>query len=119
MAQVYSALLLSGSTNGKPIAIAATSSPGTLLHTAVSGTTAMDEVYCYFANNSDDIVTLTVQWGSTTAVTGSIFEQYAIPPRSLPLPLVCGQRLQNGGEVRAYASAANVITCTGGVNRIT
>ena len=29
---------LSGSTDGKPIAVAATATPGTLIHTAVTGT---------------------------------------------------------------------------------
>ncbi len=37
----YSKVLLSGSTNGKQIKVAATATPGTTIHTAVTGTTSI------------------------------------------------------------------------------
>jgi hypothetical protein len=43
----FSRQLLSGSTNGREIPVAATATPGTLLHTGVTGTTAFDEVYLW------------------------------------------------------------------------
>ena len=35
----------SGSTNGRPVLVVATATLGTTLHTAVTGTTDMDEIY--------------------------------------------------------------------------
>lgn len=118
MVQTYEARLLSGSSNGDPIAIAATATPGTTIHTAVSGTTSMDEVYAFFSNNSDDYVTVTIEWGSTTATTGALVSAYTLPPRSLPIPIGTGQRTQNGNVIAAFASVTNVVVCTGWVNRI-
>ena len=46
----YSRILLSGSTSGKPIPVAATSTPGTAVHTAVSGSTGFDELYLWASN---------------------------------------------------------------------
>ena len=43
----YTKRLLSGSTNGRPIKVAATATPGTTIHTAVTGTTDFDEVWIY------------------------------------------------------------------------
>ena len=45
---------LSGSTDGKPILIAATSTPGTAIHTAVAGTTAgtYDEIWLWVHNTN-------------------------------------------------------------------
>ena len=59
----YSRVLLSGSTNGKPIPVAATATPGTTIHTAVSGTSSFDEVYAWASNVTGSAATLTIEWG--------------------------------------------------------
>ena len=65
---VYSRALLSGSTNGAPIPVAATATPGTLLHTAVTGSGASDEVYLWASNVTAAAATLTVELARATPV---------------------------------------------------
>jgi hypothetical protein len=115
MALTFQPIQLSGSTNGRPIPIAATASPGTLLHTA--NATALDEVYLYAANTTSAAVMLTVQFGGTT--TGDNLVVTSIPANSGPVQLAFGQRLTGGVEVRAFAATANAINMTGVINRIT
>lgn len=59
---------LSGSTDGKPIIIAATATAGTLIHTAVAGTTdgTYDEIRLWASNVSAAAVNLTIEWGDAT-----------------------------------------------------
>lgn len=114
----YSRVLLSGSTDGLPISVVATSSPGTTIHTAVAGTGAYDEVYLWAANTSSSAVALSVQWGSTSDPAGMICKGVSIPANSPPIPLVPGITLNNGSVVRAFAGTTAVINITGQVNRI-
>ena len=67
----YSKELLSGSTNGKGILVAATATAGTLIHTAVSGSTDLDEIWLYAVNSSDADVKLTLEWGEATDPNGN------------------------------------------------
>lgn len=113
----YSKVKLSGSTNGKPIKIVATSTPGTTIHTAVAGSSDWDEIWLYAFNSSDDVATLTLEWGGTSAPDQNIV--VALPPKSGLIPVVPGLLLQNSLAVAAFASVANVITINGFVNRIT
>lgn len=115
MATTFQAVPLSGSTNGRPIPIAATATPGTLLHTAHAS--ALDEVYLYAANITAAAVTLTIQFGGVT--TGDNLVVTSISANSGPVQLAFGQRLTGGVEVRAFAATANAINMTGVVNRIT
>lgn len=112
----FSKKLLSGGTNGKNIKVAATSSPGTTIHTAVSGTTNLDEIWLWAINTSTSAVKLTLQWGGTTATDDDI--ELTIPGEAGPVPIVEGWLLQNGLLVRAYAGTTNVITINGYVNQI-
>ncbi len=105
--------LLSGSTNGQPIAVAATASPGTTIHTAVTGTTNLDEIWLW-ANNIDTVDrTLTLQWGATGRLRSFVL---AANVETLVAP---GWLLQNGLLVQAYATSANKIEIIGHVHRIT
>lgn len=106
---------LSASSNGRPIKVAATASPGTLLHT-VSGT--VEEIYIWVSNSSASPVTLTIEFGGTTNPDDHIVHAISIPGNSIPYPIVTGQSLASG-SVRAFASSANLLVCTGHVNRIT
>lgn len=113
----YSKRLLSGSTQGKQIKIAATATAGTLLHTAVAGTSDLDEVWLYAVNSSATVVKLTIEWGEATAPDGHI-KQTIAAENGLVL-LVPGLLLQNGLEIRAFASTADVVLVSGFVNRVT
>ena len=112
----YSKVLLSGSTNGKQIKVAATATAGTLLHTAVAGTSSLDEVWLYAVNSSASSVKLTIEWGEATAPDGNI--EITIPAESGYTLVVPGLLLQNGLTIRAFAGTANVILINGYVNRI-
>jgi hypothetical protein len=113
----FSKQLLSGSTNGRAIKVAATATAGTLIHTAVSGTSAEDEIWLYAHNTSATSVKLTLEWGGTTAPDDHI--EVNIGAEGAGLILVApGILLQNGLVVRAFAGTANVLNIFGYVNRI-
>ena len=114
----YSRQLLSGSTNGKPIPVAATATPGTTLHAAVAGTTGYDEVYAWASNVTNASATLTIEWGGTTDPGNHMVKAISIPANSPPIPIITGQVLNNGMTVGAFSGAASAINITGYVNRI-
>lgn len=116
---VYSRVLLSGSTSGLPIPVAATATPGTLLHTAVAGSTSFDEVYLWASNITALAATLTIEWGSVTDPGGLIVKGYILAANSLPTPIVVGQVVNGSVVVRAFSGTASAINITGYVNRIT
>lgn len=112
----YSKELLSGSTNGKGILVAATATAGTLIHTAVSGTTDLDELWIYAVNSDSSDVALTLEWGEATAPDGNI--EQTVPAESGLMLLVPGLLLQNGLTLNAFAGTTNVIIIHGYVNRV-
>lgn len=114
----YSRQLLSGSSNGRPIAVAATATPGTLLHTALASTTGFDEVYLWVSNVDTAAHQITIEWGNAGTVGDHLVDTLTIPANSPPIPIATGQVLQNGLPVRAFADAANKLNVTGFVNRI-
>jgi uncharacterized membrane protein len=112
-----SKLLLSGSTNGKNIKVAAIATPGTLIHTAVSGTTNKDEIIIYASNSSGLDVDLTIEWGEATNPDGHVFTRIrSYSGFTLIIPSLL---LQNSLEVRAFASEANLVNINGTVIRET
>ena len=113
----FTKTLLSGSTNGKAIKVVATATAGTTIHTAVSGTASLDEVWLYAHNSSAGVVKLTLEWGEATAPDGNI--EINIGAEGTGLVLVSpGILLQNSLVIKAFADTANVVTLTGYVNRI-
>ena len=68
----YSKELLSGSTQGKGILVAATATAGTTIHTAVAGTTDIDEIWLYGVNTHSADLKLTLEWGEATEPNGNI-----------------------------------------------
>lgn len=103
--------LLSGGTNGKSIKVAATSSPGTTIHTTPAGTTTLDEIWLWANNTSTSSVKLTIQFGGTTSPDDDI--ELTIPGEAGPVPVIEGWLLQNGLIVKAFAGTTNVITING------
>lgn len=112
----YTKLALSGSTNGQPILIGATASPGTTLHTATTSTTNFDEIWLWATNSSGSAVNLTIQWGGTTAPNNSI--TLSMAAASGLYLIVPGLVLNNSLLCRAFAGTTNVLTISGFVNRI-
>jgi hypothetical protein len=113
----YSKVLLSGSTNGKQIKVVETATAGTTIHTAVSGTSSLDEIWLYAINSSASNVKLTIEWGEANAPDGNI--EVTIPAEDGYMLVVPGLLLQNSLVVKAFAGTANVILINGYVNRIT
>lgn len=111
----YTKEILSGSTDGAPVKVAATATAGTLIHTASA--TAKDEVYLWAVNTDTVARKLTIEWGGTTAPDNLI--EVTIQPESGLVPIVPGLPLANSKIVRAFAAAANVVNIVGYVNRIT
>tara|TARA_Y100000004_G_scaffold172203_1_gene208822 strand:+ start:1254 stop:1610 length:357 start_codon:yes stop_codon:yes gene_type:complete len=109
---------LSGAADGLAVKVAATSSTGTTIHTAVSGTTAgsFSEVFLWATNTSTAAVQLTIEWGTTTAADGNII--VTVPPKEGLMAVVPGLILHNSKVVTAFAAQADVILLVGYANEI-
>lgn len=113
---------LSGSTDGKQINITTTATAGTLIHTAITGTTDYDEIYIYANNISTTDQKITIEWGGVTTADQKIVN---IPNQSGDVLIVDGLPLQNGQVVRIFSGTtatpgvSAVINVSGFVNRIT
>lgn len=115
----YSVQLLSGTpASGRVIPVAATATPGTLLHTCVSGSTAWDEVYLWVSNVTATAATLTIEWGGVTDPGDHMVKQLSIPANSPPIPVVTGVRMNGGLVIRAFSGTASALNISGNVNRI-
>ena len=110
----YTKEFLSGSTNGRQVKVAATATPGTLIHTAHA--TAKDEIWLWAVNSDTTPRKLTIEFGGTTAPDDLI--ELTIPAEAGLLMVVPGLILSNSLVVRAFCASANVVTISGYVNRI-
>jgi len=117
MATTVSRIPLSGSTHGRGVKVAATSSAGTTIHTATSSTTDCDVITIYAYNSSASAVNLTLQWGGTTSVDDDI--KLAIPATSGLTLIAPDLVLRNSLIIKAYAGTADVVTIHGFANRVT
>ena len=113
----FSKRLLSDSTSGRGIVITQTATAGNDLHTAVAGSSDIDEIWLYATNIHTSAVSLTIEWGGVTVARDTI--TVTVPSKS-GLMLVAPGLLLNGGiDVAAFASVASKINIFGYVNRIT
>lgn len=120
MATTYSRTILSGSTDGRGIKVAATSSPGTTIHTGGSSSSVLDEVWIYAVNSSASAVKLSLQWGGTTDPDDLI--EGTIPAESGLVLVAPGLALKGNATplvVKAFAATADVLIVHGYVNRAT
>lgn len=109
--------IASGSTNGRPIEVAATTTPGTIIHTATNTAGEIDEIIIYAVGSSTTARKLTIELGGTT-VSDDLIE-VTIPAED-GLHLVLPPHRMNGGVViRAFAAVTNEINIVADVNRIT
>ena len=113
----YSKELLSGSTNGKNIKVAATATAGTTIHTATSGTSNLDEIWLYACNTDSTDRKLTIEYGGATSPDE--LTEITISAEAGWVLVVPGLLLQNSLVVKAFAAAANVVNINGFVNRVT
>lgn len=116
----FSKTILSGSTDGRGILVAATATAGTLIHTGSSTATTLDEIWLYAVNTSATAVKLTIEWGGVTAPNDHI--EYTVPAENGLYLVVAGNLIKGNSTplvVRAFAATTNVIAIHGYVNRIT
>jgi hypothetical protein len=118
----FSKQKLSGSTNGRGIAVVATATLGTTIHATTTSATTIDEIWLYAANIDSTARTLTIEFGGTTVTSDLIQQQIAVTPSGLVL--VCAGLILTGTgsaatTVTAFASSASKIEIFGFVNRIT
>lgn len=107
-----SPIIPSGSTDGSPVAVAATSSTGTLWHTAIA-TGSFDEVYAWATNTTLGDLKLSVEYGNTATPI-----VMTVPAQDTVL-VVPGVRMTNSKTVKFYAASASVINVFGNINRYT
>lgn len=117
----FSKELLSGSTNGRGILVAATGTPGTTIHATGTSATIEDEIWLYAVNSDTTDRKLTIEFGGTTSPNDLI--EFTVKAESGLYLMVPGLILTGTGSaantVRAFASTTNVINIFGYVNRIT
>lgn len=104
----------SGSTNGQPVAVAATASPGTTFHTASATAGVQDEIYMYLTNTDSVQRTVKVQFGGVAANDEIDFPV----PAGDTILAIAGVPVTGSVIVAAYADAANKVNMFGYVNRI-
>ena len=115
----FGKIVLSGSTDGRAVKVAATATAGTTIHTASSTSTVFDEVWLYAQNTSGSSVKLTVEWGGTSSPDDLI--ELTVPAEAGLTLVVPGLVLKGNSTplvVRAFAATADVVTVHGYVNRI-
>ena len=116
----YSKTILSGSTDGRGILVAATATAGTLIHTGSGTATTLDEIWLYAVNSDAADVKLTLEWGGVT-VSNDLIEVTVTAESGLML-VAPGLLIKGNASplvVRAWASVADDIIIHGYVNQIT
>lgn len=110
----------SGSSNGQPVNVAGTSSPGTTIHTVGATATGneFDSVYLFVSNNLTVAQLVTVEFGSTASNANVSLNVDSRAGAQLVIP---GWPLfATDSIVRAFAATATAgITIGGYVNRAT
>jgi hypothetical protein len=116
----YSKNHLSASSGGAAIKVAATSTPGTLIHSTEISSDIIDEIWLYAYNSHTGSIELTIEFGGTTSPDNQI--KMSIPSKTGLSLISPGLILSGTGSaarsVRAFAGSGNLITITGFVNRI-
>lgn len=126
MANATTVIPFSASTQGEPIKIAATATPGTLIHTGDVAlyTSVVHRIYLWAVNTqaaaTASTVLLTVEYGAATAPDLNI--PTPIPGQAGLVQVLDGQILSGSGSValtiKAFAGTTNVITVMGYILRI-
>lgn len=114
----WSRRILSGSSNGIPIAISDTSTATTVttIHTGATATAIIDHVYLWAANIGSIDRTITFDWGAT-GIGGRI--QVSIPFQDGAYKVADGWPVQ-GVPITCYGTATDtVVKVFGYVNRAT
>ena len=116
----FSKIVLSGSTDGRMIKVAATATAGTTIHTGSATATTFDEIWLYAVNSDSTARKLTIEWGDVDSPDDLI--EFTVPAESGLYVIAPGLVIKGNATpliVRAFAASANVVSIAGFVNRIT
>jgi hypothetical protein len=114
-----SRIKLSGSTDGRGIAVAANSSAGTTIHTGPAVAADYEEIWLWASNFNTSAETLVLEWGGTTQA-GDHFVT-VIEPNQTVLVSPGWVLKGNAGTaliVKAFSTTANKVNLVGYVNLI-
>ena len=123
MANAVTQIPFSGSTQGRRILVAATATPGTLIHTTGTPayTSQYDRLFINAMNYDTADIVLTIEFGGTTSPDDLI--AVTLPSKSGIVIVVDGDLLAGDGasgvNVRAFAGTGNKVTIGGFVMRVT
>ncbi len=106
---------LSASTDGRPIKVVATATAGTAIH--VAHVTALDELWLWAVNSDSVDHKLTIEAGGVTSPDDLI--EFTVPAEDGLHLVIPGIPYTGTVTIAAFAAAANVVTISGYVNRIT
>lgn len=112
---IFSKELLSASADGRGIKVAASATPGTLVHTVDDDAT--DEVWLFASNTDSSPIKVTIEFGGVSIPDDLI--EVTVPSEAGLYTLVAGLPLTGGVLVRVFAVSINVLMVHGYVNRIT
>ena len=115
----FSKTILSGSTDGKQIKVAATATAGTLIHTGSTTPATLHEVWLYAVNTDTTDRKLTIEWGAAASPDDLI--EYTVKAENGLYLIIPGLLIKGNASaltVRAFAATANVICISGYVNVI-
>jgi hypothetical protein len=115
----FTKVLLSGSNQGQPILIAATSTPGTSIHSTGTSSSIIDCVTLYAHNTDTSARKLTIEYGGTS--TNNTIE-VTVPAESGLMLVVPQLPLTGTGSaaksIAAFCATTNVVALSGFVDRI-
>lgn len=110
----YTKIVLSASTSGQPITVAATTTAGaTAIHLGATGT-SIDEVWLWGTASGAGAVTCTLLWG---AATSGASIPVVITPSAGP-QLIAPGWIISGQTVSAWTNSGSQVTIYGFGNRI-
>jgi hypothetical protein len=115
----YTKTILSGSTDGRGIKVAASATPGTTVHTGSSSSSTFQEVWIWASNPGTTSYTLTLEFGGSSSPDDLIVTDI---PADEGLVLVSPGLVLRGNAtplvIKAFASTTNQVTLFGYVNQV-
>ena len=117
----YSKQLLSQSIDGKAVNITATLSSTTLIHTTLSSSSVLDEVWLYATNSTSSDITFNLLYGGINFINDILFE--GVIEAYAGSVLICPGLIARGNDTTGfsiYGSSTSIsgINVFGYVNRI-
>jgi len=114
-----SKIVLSASTDGRPIEVATSATAGTTIHTGPDVAADYDEIWLWACNHNTSAETLVLEWGGVTS-TDDLMKTVIQPNETV---LVSPGWILKGNAataliVKAFSTTVNKVSIIGFVNRI-